>query len=480
MRGNLTAMKRCAPQQGSVLVGVLWCLALLSVVVVGVLYSARLDLRVVKNHGDQIQAHYLALAGIEKAKALLYRDVKERQRSAKNHSGSLSDAPTEFKDIALGRGRFTVFYQGSRAEGGRMLYGVSDEESRLNVNRATAAELLKLPKMTSETVAGILDWRDPDNSATPGGAEAEFYASLPSPRIPRNGPLQTTRELLMVNGVSREHFMGEDANLNGLLDPEEDDGDESFPPDNRDGVLDAGWSGSVTVNSSAANQTAAGQERVNVQSADEKTLSSVPGISPELAKAIIAYRGQNQLENLADLLEVSALAPQGQLPQGPSVTPPPRSSRATPRGGQTTTTTATTRPPAQPTGPKLISEQLLMEIADDVTVSSDDEQPGVININTASLEVLACLPVIGEELAQAIVSHRKSAGFFANIAWLLKVPGMSRDIFKQVAPKVCARSETFRILSEGRISSTGTRKILEVIVRVGPDAIDTLSYREDF
>ncbi len=459
-------------RRGSVLVGVLWCLALLSVVVVGVLYSARLDLRVVKNHGDQIQAHYLALAGIEKAKALLYRDVKERQRSAKNHSGSLSDAPTEFKDIALGRGQFTVFHQGSRSEGGRMLYGVSDEESRLNVNRATAAELLKLPKMTSEAVAGILDWRDADNSATPGGAEAEFYSSLPSPRIPRNGPLQTTRELLMVNGVSREQFMGEDANLNGLLDPEEDDGDESFPPDNRDGVLDAGWSGSVTINSSAANQTAAGQERVNAQSADEKTLSSVPGISAELAKAIIAYRSQNQLENLADLLEVSALAPQGQIPQGPAATQPPRS-------GQTTTTT-TTRPAAQPTGPKLISEQLLMEIADDVTVSSDDEQPGVININTANPEVLACLPGIGEELAQAIVSHRKSAGFFANIAWLLKVPGMSRDIFKQVAPKVCARSETFRILSEGRISSTGTRKLLEVIVRVGPDAIDTLSYREDF
>ena len=48
-------------KQGSVLVGVLWCLALLSVVVIGVLHSARLDLLVVKNYGDQIQAHYLAL-----------------------------------------------------------------------------------------------------------------------------------------------------------------------------------------------------------------------------------------------------------------------------------------------------------------------------------------------------------------------------------------------------------------------------------
>ena len=461
-------------QKGSVLIGVLWCLALLSVVVVGVLHSARLDLMVVKNHGDQIQAHYLALAGIEKAKALLYRDLTERQRSAKNHSGGIYDAPQEFKDVPFSRGQFSVFHQGGSAEGGRILYGVSDEESRLNVNRASAEELLKLQKMTPEVVAGILDWRDADNRATPGGAEAELYASLRPPRLPRNGPLQTTRELLMVNGVSRELFMGEDANQNGLLDPEEDDGDESFPPDNRDGLLDAGWSGSLTVDSSVANQTAAGQDRVDVQSADEKSLTSIPGISAVLAKAIIAYRSQNKFENLADLLEVSALAPQGQGQgaQSPSVNQP-----RPPTGGRDQTTTRTT---AQPTGPKLISEDLLMEIADDVTVSTDAEQPGAININTAGPDVLACLPGISPELAQAIIAYRKSAGFFPNIAWLLKVDGMNRTLFKQVAPKVSARSETFRILSEGRVTSTGARKRIQAIVRVTSGSIDTISYREDF
>src|SRR5207248_2070507 len=80
---------------GSVLVGLLWCVAILSVLVIGVLRTARMDLLVVKNHGDVIQAHYLALAGIEKAKALLYRDARERKRSAKNHSGELYDAPKE-------------------------------------------------------------------------------------------------------------------------------------------------------------------------------------------------------------------------------------------------------------------------------------------------------------------------------------------------------------------------------------------------
>lgn len=465
-------------QKGSVLIGVLWCLALLSVVVVGVLHSARLDLMVVKNHGDQIQAHYLAVAGIEKAKALLYRDAAERKRSAKNHSGAIYDAPQEFKDVPFSRGQFSVFHQGGTAEGGRILYGVSDEESRLNVNRASAEELRKIKDMTPEAVAGILDWRDPDNTVTPGGAEAEFYASLPLPRMPRNGPLQTIRELLMVNGVSRQLLMGEDANQNGLLDPEEDDGDESFPPDNRDGLLDAGWSASLTVDSSVGNQTAAGQDRIDVQSADEKSLTSIPGISASLAKAIIAYRGQNKFENLADLLEVSALTPQGQSQgaQNPSVNQPPRDGQPPTAGG----VQSSSRTTAQPTGPKLISEDLFMEIADDVTVSSDSEQAGVININTASPEVLACLPGISPELAQAIVSYRKSAGFFPNIAWLLRVDGMNRAIFKQVAPKVSARSETFRILSEGRITSTGARKRIQAIVRMTSGSIDTISYREDF
>jgi len=75
--------------KASVLVGVLWCLALLSVVVIGVLHTSRIDLLVVKNHGDRIQAHYLALAGIEKAKALLYQDARELSRSRVNHIGQL-------------------------------------------------------------------------------------------------------------------------------------------------------------------------------------------------------------------------------------------------------------------------------------------------------------------------------------------------------------------------------------------------------
>lgn len=477
-RGSAQALSPQSRRTASVLVGLLWCLALLSVVVIGVLYNARLDLLVVKNHGDLIQAHYLALAGIEKTKALLYRDAKERQRSRQNHSRELYDSPQNFREAAFGRGEFRIFRQGRRDEGGGLIYGVSDEESRLNLNQATADELGKLHQMTPEIVAAILDWRDPNSDVTTSGAESDYYASLQPAYLARNSLFQTLRELLMVRAVTRDLFMGEDVNQNGLLDPEEDDRNESQPPDNGDGVLDAGWSGNLTVDSSVRNDNAAGEDRVNVQSADESALTGVHGITTQIAKAIVSSRGQKTIESLADLLDVTAPSPQNQpaAPQNLDANRPPP-------GGRSRSTQTTPAPnnsaSQQPTGPKLIDENLLMDIADDVTTSYEADLPGMINVNTASPEVLACLPGIDERLAQAIVNYRQSSGFFPNVAHLLKVDGLSREIFKQVAPRVTVRSETYRILSEGTVRSTGARKRIQVIVRIGESDIETLSYRED-
>src|ERR687888_544283 len=95
---KLELQTRTVQRRGSILVGLLWCLALLSVVVISVLHTARLDLIVQKHYGDRIQAHYLALAGIEKAKALLYQDLRDRQRTRKNHTGDLYDSQNDFRN----------------------------------------------------------------------------------------------------------------------------------------------------------------------------------------------------------------------------------------------------------------------------------------------------------------------------------------------------------------------------------------------
>ena len=68
---------------------------------------------------------------------------------------------------------------------------------------------------------------------------------------------------------------------------------------------------------------------------------------------------------------------------------------------------------------------------------------------------------------------------FPNIAHLLSVPGMNKQLFKSLAPRVTARSETFRILSEGTIRSSGVRQRMEVVVKLTSSSLETLSYRED-
>jgi DNA uptake protein ComE-like DNA-binding protein len=452
-------------------VAVLWCLALLSIIVIGVLHTARMDLFVVKHYGDRIQAHYLAVAGVEKAKALLYQDALQRSRSARNYSGQLSDSAQQFRDVRFGRGQFRVFHRARPDEGGGVLYGVSDEESRLNINNASAQELGKLYAITPDIVAAILDWRDDDNAASPGGAEAEYYLSLQPPYLPRNGPVQTIRELLMVRGMGSELFLGKDRHQNGILDSSDEAAEESI-----NDMLDLGWAGLLTVDSSVNNVNAAGTDRVNIQSADQAALTGVRGITTDIAKAIVAYRGQNRLNSIADLLEVVAAPNQNQQNQNQNQQGTPGAG-ALPPGQQNPAGPGVQR--ANPSGPKVIDENLLMDIADDLTADSASDSPGLININSASLEVLSCLPGLNRQLAQAVISFRQSNGFFPNVAWLLKVPGLDRDVFKQLAPRVTARSETFRILCEGRINSTGVRQRIQEIVRIGLRSVTTVSYRED-
>jgi DNA uptake protein ComE-like DNA-binding protein len=268
----------------------------------------------------------------------------------------------------------------------------------------------------------------------------------------------------------------------------------------------------LTVHSSVRNASASGEDRINVQTATESELSAIPGLNQSIAKAIVDYRGQNQLQNIADLLEVRAMAPPpnanplGNQPPGPqrgqqdipgvrrtsrviqqSSSQPASQSSQSPDGspgnnsggGNDGNNQPPARPALQPTGPQLISKELFRDIADEVTTDGGREQAGVVNINSASLQTLLCLPGITEELANGIIRHRSSAGYFANVAELFDLEGMSEEIFKQLAPRITTRSETFRIMCEGRAGSSGARKRIEVIVKLGSSYIDVLAYKEE-
>ncbi len=444
-------------QRASILVGLLWCLALLALVVVGGLHTARMDLLTGKNFGDRIQAHYLALAGIEKAKALLYKNASERSHSAKNHTGEFYDNAAQFKEIELGRGTYSVLRRGRTDEGSGVIYGVADEESRLSVNTADAETLSKIQGLGTEVASAILGWRGQGNSA----AETEYYLAQVPPYRPRGTAFETLRELLMVRGVTAETLFGRDVHANGLLEALDDAGARRF----QDFVLadDLGWAGNLTVNSGIKNVNAAGEKRVDIQSADESALAAVHGLTREMARAIVSYRGQHQFQSIADLLEVT----------------PPQNNGNNGNRNNSSRQNSNQNAGGNNSGQHVISSDLFAEIADDVTVGSDETLLGVINLNTASAEVLVCLPGVDKNLAQAIISYRASSGFFANVAGVLKVDGMTPEIFKQLASRVSVRSETFCILGEGRVKSTGATQRIQEFVRVNLDGVQRLAYRED-
>lgn len=442
-------------RKASVLVAVLWCVVLLAIVVIGMLHTSRMDLLAGHSQTDQIQARYLALAGIEKAKALLHQNILERRRSGAVFSVELFNSPSQFREISLGRGKFSVFRAPASDEPGPVVYGVSDEESRLDINVADASELTKIVGLNPDIAAAIVDWRDEDNAVTPGGAEADYYASLNPPCRPRNGPFPTVRELLMVRGMTPTLLLGEseapESSLEAII-PARGSSPGSGQNENPEPSFDGGWSTLLTVHSQVENTDASGLARVNVQTADEAALTGIRGITSEIAKAIVTYRQQNQLRNLTDLLDVTAPLPGSGLNA--------RSGNGNGNGG-----------------PKVIDDRLFKEIADNVTLEDQTVLTGPVNLNTADAEVLLCLPGMTRALAQAVVAHRRANGFFQSPAHLLDVPGFNRSIVQQIAPRVTVRSDTYRIRAEGSVGRT--RQAIEAVVRVRARTVSTLAYRED-
>ena len=172
-----------------------------------------------------------------------------------------------------------------------LTFGLVDEAAKLNLNTATVAMLEALPYMPAEFAAAIVDWRDEDDDLTTNGAESSDYLSLEPGYAAKNADFETVDELRLVYGADWALLYGEDLNQNGVLDPNEDDGDESLPPDDGDGELDAGFVEYLTVYSREPDddpQSAGGL--VNVNHAPAEVLACIPGIGEENAESIIAYR----------------------------------------------------------------------------------------------------------------------------------------------------------------------------------------------
>ncbi|MGA2280866.1 MAG: hypothetical protein ABSG80_11255 [Verrucomicrobiota bacterium] len=130
-------------------------------------------------------------------------------------------------------------------------FGLVDEASKLNLNRAGTNALSYLPNMTLDFADAIVDWRSTNGS----GDYALDYASLGY--TDKNSPFETVDELRLVYGATIDLLIGEDVNRNGVLDANETDV-------NGNGTLDPGLFEYVTVYSRQPNFHSDGTLLTNV------------------------------------------------------------------------------------------------------------------------------------------------------------------------------------------------------------------------
>ena len=428
---------------GFALIIVMWVVVIAGLMLLGVQKAITVNLDGAYNELSSVRAHWLARAGIEQALAILEDD----STATDDMLESWYLDTDYFKEVAMLKGTFSITAEPNLGDDPRSVrYGLIDHCARVNVNTADARQLRALFELESWQISSILDWRDGNDQARVSGAEAQYYANLEYPYLIRNGQFRSIEELRLVRGIEEPVFSGEDANLNGVLDVNEDDGgasNSSYPEDNGDGQLSRGLGGLTSVYGYELNQTASGDTRTNVNTADKDTLVNNFNFTDGLAKAVTEYnanknknsKNSNRFSSLMDLLKVKAKQD---------------SKNKSEDEGKV----------------DKISVKWLAQNLDELTLTDDERLPGRINVNTASREVFMSLAKMTTNTAQAMVMRQTAGhGPASKVGDLFIDKTISEEQFKAFGEQLTVRSSIFEIHSSGRTTRGISREIVAIVDR---------------
>ena len=124
-----------------------------------------------------------------------------------------------------------------------------------------------------------------------------------------------------------------------------------------------------------------------------------------------------------------------------------------------------------------MTEDEFADIADAISVSDEENLPGLININTAPEAVLACVPGIGTANAAAVAAYRQSkSGSLTSVAWLAQALDEANAI--QAGPYVTTRSYQYTAdLAAVGHDGKGFRRVRFVLDAGGEEPM--IRYRQD-
>lgn len=390
-----SAVRGRTPQRGSVLIIVLWVAFGLVSLTLYFANSMSFEMRAADNRVAALQAEQAIAGAARYLSALLTNGLETPGTFPDLYIYRFAELPVADATVWF-IGRDTNNWSRATTE---PVFGLVDEAAKLNLNTATREMLEALPRMTPELAAAILDWRDSDSEVTSGGAEDETYLRRNPAYRTKNARFESVEELRLVAGADLELLYGEDTNLNGVLDPNEDDGDLSPPADNRDGRLDPGLLEYLTVYTREPSTRSDGTPRLNVSTANPQELASLlqEKLGNERANQVQARLG-GSLANLTSPLEFYL------------------------RSGMTA--------------------EEFARIAPEITAGQPPQLEGLVNVNTASEAVLACLPGIGPDHAASLVAYRRSnPGNLTSVAWVAEVLDQANAV--QAGPYLTAQSYQF-------------------------------------
>lgn len=302
----------------------------------------------------------------------------------------------------------------------QVTFGLVDEASKLNLNTASSNMLVYLPRMNLDLLSAILDWRDTNGGS---GAFQSYYAMQRPGYDNKCAPFDTVEEVRMLYATDMDILRGEDLNQNGILDPNEND-------QNRDGRAAPGILDYLTVYSREPNTYSNGTARINIR----ELTSSSSTLQSLLQSALNSSRANQVLTQLG----LAGGMGGGGRPGRP--------------GGGGGTVTVQFNSPLDFYRKSGMTLEEFAAVADALTVTNGAYIEGRVNVNTASPDVLACLPGIADnpDLANTLVSYRNSnPNALTSVAWVAEALGSNNSTaLDALAASDCITTRTYQFTAD--------------------------------
>ncbi len=209
-------MRSMNGQKGAVLIFVLWVLSFLAVLAVNLGYGVRQKMTFMKRIESRSQAQHVVEGGVKVAVTLLLNDLQRNQFQYTAAAKTFRhNNPSRFADIRMEDGSCEVSYPvGTPSTSQDRMFGVIDEESKINVNTADKltlqsiiSQVLVVDDNYAEKLAeSIYDWRQLGDSEIKGFTGDDYYSNLKFPYPKKSLPFEMPDELLLIKGMDRAKY----------------------------------------------------------------------------------------------------------------------------------------------------------------------------------------------------------------------------------------------------------------------------------